>query len=136
MEGYKRPASNQSEEGPNKRPAINPEDFGEDLDEDDYQLQQGGGDVDIQLGEAGRNWERPPVGDFNPIKSSLGEFHFGRGTTAVKFENLLTMQFGKLSLYDETCPAPHSLFQPKSFMRVLRTRPQIKITHTCGAWFQ
>lgn len=29
--------------------------------------------VDVDLGEAGRNWMRPPVPEFNPAKDSIGE---------------------------------------------------------------
>lgn len=29
--------------------------------------------VEVELGEAGRNWERPPVAPFDPATTSLGE---------------------------------------------------------------
>ncbi|MEW5314891.1 MAG: hypothetical protein WDW38_006353 [Sanguina aurantia] len=72
MEGSKRPLSNQSDEGPPKRQNMNFNDFVEDMPEEEEEDRvQPVLAEDIQLGEAGRNWVRPPVGDFSPTKDSL-----------------------------------------------------------------
>lgn len=45
-------------------------DFVDDEDVDDMQPPEEAEEVD--LGEAGRNWVRPPVADFNPASTSIG----------------------------------------------------------------
>lgn len=60
---------------PAKRGPSNP-DFEDDpiMDEDDYanMLPDDLDKADAALGEAGRNWKRPQVADFDPQRDSLG----------------------------------------------------------------
>nr|BAE48221.1 DNA polymerase delta subunit [Chlorella sorokiniana] len=74
--GSKRPASGEGQQVPRKRPAAEDDDMMEedlDLEPPDDEFDEGP-DIEVDegtLGEAGKNWPRPPPPQLNPASTSL-----------------------------------------------------------------
>ena len=55
-----------------------------EVDYEDQDVRMVEEDLDVELGEAGRNWERPPVPPHNPQATSLGGHCAGQAGTSLQ----------------------------------------------------
>lgn len=70
----KRPAPGGQAGPPAKRPAVDDDDMIDDIDdfgEEEELAMMPPEEGDVDLGEAGRNWTRPPVQPFNPETDAI-----------------------------------------------------------------
>lgn len=82
----KRPNEGGAGGPPRKRPANDIDDMIDDFADEDVEvaLQPPDEDVEVELGEAGRNWMRPPVEPFDPATTSIR----ARGATVLGWRQM------------------------------------------------